>query len=69
MKKGSSKLPVFLMFLISPLGCGGNSSNPGTCAEGRTNCGGSCVDTQIDPNHCGQCNRECDVAGGEVCLN
>jgi hypothetical protein len=29
------------------------------CSEGRTRCGGSCVDAWNDPSHCGGCNRLC----------
>ena len=40
--------------------------DPGlTCAAPREACGGGCVDTSINPAHCGGCNRPCGV--GETC--
>lgn len=35
------------------------------CAPGFERCEGVCVDTQIDPNFCGDCSRSCPI--GEVC--
>ena len=31
----------------------------GGCATGKTSCGGTCVDTQSDPNNCGACGTVC----------
>jgi hypothetical protein len=39
------------------------------CAGRQTQCGSVCADLQSDPSHCGNCDRPCDVAGGQVCLN
>jgi hypothetical protein len=37
------------------------------CPSGTAECGGTCVDTQIDPANCGGCNIACAV--GETCSN
>jgi hypothetical protein len=37
------------------------------CGAGETNCGGSCVDTSSDVNHCGRCNNGC--RGRETCVD
>ncbi|MBI4705478.1 MAG: hypothetical protein HY744_30660 [Deltaproteobacteria bacterium] len=29
------------------------------CSGGSTNCGGKCVDTQLDPAHCSGCSKAC----------
>jgi Stigma-specific protein, Stig1 len=29
------------------------------CGNGQSCCGGVCVDTSVDPNHCGDCNQAC----------
>jgi hypothetical protein len=36
------------------------------CPTGTTNCGGSCVDTKVDPNHCGSCSGVCTT--DQVCV-
>ncbi len=36
-----------------------------SCAGGTTLCGADCVDTDVDPAHCGGCGQAC--APGEVC--
>lgn len=45
---------------------------PGGCPKGQTSCGGACIDTQTDPNHCGACGTACDAslvcASGACCL-
>ena len=33
-----------------------------------TDCDGSCVDTQSNPDFCGDCTTACDTENGEVCL-
>ena len=35
------------------------------CAAGRTDCGGTCVDTATDPSHCGGCGSACPA--GQSC--
>ncbi|MBK8239710.1 MAG: hypothetical protein IPK74_29660 [Deltaproteobacteria bacterium] len=41
-----------------------------TCGVGLAPCGSTCVDLQIDPNHCGECDRGCggDLCGGGECI-
>jgi hypothetical protein len=34
------------------------------CAAGFSLCGGSCVDEETDPNHCGGCDTACPLASG-----
>jgi hypothetical protein len=60
------------------LGCDTNSQccsgycdpTTGTCAcpSGQTNCSGTCVNTQNDPNNCGGCGNVCPAAG-LACIN
>ncbi|WP_437610664.1 MXAN_6577-like cysteine-rich protein [Sorangium sp. So ce834] len=40
-----------------------NTSNP--CADGQSQCGGECVDTQASADHCGECGNAC--AAGRRC--
>lgn len=59
---------IVAVALGAATGCDDDSKR---CAEGRTTCGGACVDTQTDPEHCGACQSVCDatelcVAGGCV---
>ena len=42
-------------------------ASPSSCARGLTRCGSRCVDTVIDPFHCGSCARACAVA--EFCID
>ena len=43
-------------------------SNDKCCPAGQTSCGGTCVNTQNDPNHCGACSGASAVCtGGTVC--
>lgn len=51
-------------------GAGGDGAAAGAggdeeCGPGITLCGSSCVDTSLDPSHCGGCDEAC--APGEVC--
>lgn len=41
-----------------------------TCGVGLVPCGSTCVDLQIDPNHCGECDHGCKGAacGGGECV-
>src|SRR5262249_13994817 len=44
----------------APDGCGG-TLNCGSCGQGLTCCSGVCTDLRSDPDHCGQCNSECEA--------
>lgn len=44
-----------------------DASGDAPCDGARTSCGGSCVDTSSDPNHCGACGNECDFCVGGKC--
>jgi hypothetical protein len=33
------------------------------CRDGLVRCGGVCVDTRSDPNHCGECDKDCGDPG------
>lgn len=47
---------------------GGGGGNPqGRCREGFTNCRGTCVKLDSNPEHCGACFTVCSP--DEVCLN
>jgi hypothetical protein len=49
-------------------GCGQSGKKDG-CEEGLTDCGGTCVDLETDPDNCGGCGVECNEAGGESCVD
>ncbi len=38
-----------------------------SCTPGWTLCAGACVETQVDADHCGGCNRPCFVQPPESC--
>jgi hypothetical protein len=42
-----------------------NNACAASCTDGATNCGGSCVNTLSDPDHCGGCFIAC--TGGKQC--
>ncbi len=46
-------------------GTDGDASEPdgdvGECSEDESLCGGECVDTDGDPDHCGECGNSCDA--------
>ncbi|MBI4699604.1 MAG: hypothetical protein HY744_00315 [Deltaproteobacteria bacterium] len=43
----------------------GSGGTGGACPAGLTMCGATCVDTAVDPVHCGGCNKPCE--SGFVC--
>lgn len=43
-------------------GAAGASGGSGGSCGAKTNCGGTCVDTQTDPDHCGTCSNKCTAA-------
>ncbi|WP_437590703.1 MXAN_6577-like cysteine-rich protein [Sorangium sp. So ce1000] len=45
--------------------CAEGGADAGPCDDGLTRCGGACVDTQADADHCGACDGVC--ASGERC--
>jgi mannan endo-1,4-beta-mannosidase len=73
-------LAAGLAFVLSAWGCSapageqgdddgsGNSGRGGSsnaCGLGQVDCLGSCVNTELDPTHCGSCGKQC--ARGESC--
>ncbi len=51
---------------VGSSGPGGSSSGGGgDCAIEQVVCDGACVDTQTDPDHCGDCGNPC---GAQVCV-
>ncbi len=42
----------------------GTTAGPVTCPEGETPCGDECVDLLWSEEHCGACDRACQVVGG-----
>jgi hypothetical protein len=46
---------------------GGGGQGGAPCQAPLTGCGGECVLTDTDPNHCGDCATVCDV--GQICLD
>ena len=41
-------------------GTGGTGGSSGTGGCTQTQCGADCADVNSDPNHCGQCDHDCD---------
>jgi 5'-nucleotidase len=69
-RRGSSYAALLLLMLLALVtaACGGDDpirNEPLTCSSGEVDCGGACVATGSDPNHCGACDNAC--APGEVC--
>jgi hypothetical protein len=70
-------LRPWMVVLVVTAGCdaapppetdaGDRADAPASCAAGETRCGADCVDTQMDPDHCGRCDAPC--AAGEVCAS
>lgn len=54
---------ALLLLAVTVDGCSddGGSSTPVSCPVGTTDCGGSCVDLQRDPAHCGACHAPCNA--------
>lgn len=53
-------------------GTGGSGGGSTVCPPGETACGLDCVDTQSDPDHCGDCNNACtddQVCSEGVCAD
>lgn len=46
-------------------GSGGGTVHTDDCSGARQLCGGECVETRLNPDHCGSCGNSC--ADGEVC--
>jgi hypothetical protein len=46
-------------------GGGGDDGGSSGCPAGQMECAGTCVDTDVDPSHCGACSNACGA--GEVC--
>ncbi len=60
--------PAVSQFLWTHVVCGDSQvcvAGDCECDIGLTNCFGQCVDTNSDPNNCGECGTEC--SGGQVC--
>ncbi|XXX77987.1 MXAN_6577-like cysteine-rich protein [Sorangium sp. So ce134] len=51
--------------LVCSASCARGDTSSMTCDDGLAMCGGSCVDTQADPDHCGGCDSVC--ASGQRC--
>lgn len=52
-------------------GAGGTGGTGGGCAEGQTDCAGSCVTLETDPTHCGSCEVVCSpgyTCADSVCV-
>lgn len=48
--------PLVLILAVSGSSC---TSSATSCPAGQTDCGGACVDLQVDPMHCGACSDSC----------
>ncbi len=53
-----------LLLAIAATGCGSSSS---PCPAGQLECGGICLDTSSDRNHCGSCENAC--LSGQECIS
>lgn len=51
--------------LVCSASCARGDSSSIACDDGLSMCGGACVDTQVDPDHCGGCDGGC--ASGQRC--
>ena len=59
-------VPAGALVALLMWGAGCESEQEPVCkAAGLTDCGGSCINTDFDPRHCGACNNAC--YSGEVC--
>ncbi|AUX39413.1 hypothetical protein SOCE26_008040 [Sorangium cellulosum] len=48
------------MLIASAASCAQGGNSIADCDDGYSLCGGTCIDTQTDPEHCGDCNLVCD---------
>lgn len=55
---------------VSTAGAAGGGGEPAACSipPYLDECGLSCVDQQTDDEHCGECDRRCDLQAGEECV-
>jgi stigma-specific protein Stig1 len=60
----SALAAVALLAACGPTDPGGGGE--GACTDGEKSCGGSCVDTGSDPDHCGSCDHAC--SDGAACV-
>ncbi|WP_437734842.1 MXAN_6577-like cysteine-rich protein [Sorangium sp. So ce1335] len=51
--------------LLVSASCAQGDDSDVTCDDGQSPCAGACVDTQADPDHCGECGSAC--ASGQRC--
>src|SRR5439155_20912597 len=58
------------LLALAATACGGGTN--ATCPVGQTSCGGRCIDTSNDHDHCGACGSACSaslVCGGGQCAD
>lgn len=53
------------LFAVIVPACAESTGLEGLCLQGQTTCGGICVNTLIDPSHCGTCGSVC--GDGQSC--
>src|SRR5687768_14570540 len=60
-------LPLVTLLAMGGAACGPTDpAGTGDCAAGQDSCGGACVDTETNADHCGGCGIAC--GDGEQCV-
>ncbi|MBW1872115.1 MAG: hypothetical protein JRJ19_08630 [Deltaproteobacteria bacterium] len=67
MKRCSLSCFLVLVAVFAFIGAGCSSGTGSNCPAGQTLCGGVCVDTSSNSDHCGVCSNAC--LSGQSCVN
>jgi hypothetical protein len=58
-------LALLALASIAAFACESSTTEPEGCGEHATDCGGACVDLDVDVANCGKCGVAC--SGAQIC--